>query len=131
MINHPVDLRNFFLTLSTVTNLVGSRIYALRETPPQNYTLTDGAAIVYKPRGGLQDYSSVVHTVSYMFKFYDQSELDAWNLYRTFYDAVNDAHPAGSNIYQIRQETEGQPLIEPDVEWPFVLAFFEIKYRNC
>lgn len=132
MINHPVLLRSYLAGVSAITDLTGTRIYALRNTPPENYLLSDGQAITFKPRGGRQDESGCVHTVSYQFKCYAETELLSYDLYRTLYDNMDGKHPSGTQIAQIVQEVEGQPQteLEGDVEWHFTLAFFEIKYKN-
>lgn len=124
-------MHDYVTSRTPITDLTGARVYGLRNTPPEGYTLADGQAIAFKPRGGVQDESGCVHTVSYQFKFYAATELLSYDLYRIAYGELNDAHPSG-NITQIRQEIEGQPLteLEGDVEWPFTLAFFEVRYKD-
>lgn len=122
------------LTQSDITDETGtSRIYGLRERPPAGYRPTDGKAICLKPRPYRQDYSRVVHKPSYMFTFWAETELLAWNLYRTFHGVADGARPSGSFVQQINLDLAGEPIVEEreGVNWYFTLAFYEVQFKDC
>lgn len=107
--------------------LTGNRIYAGRDTPPPGYDPSQGNAICFTSRGGNPDYPDALLIVSFQFKCYAPSELDAFTLYRTLYDAL---HTQTSDfILHAESETFGQVLEEPDTNWIFALAFFSVMLR--
>ena len=75
-------VRDYLLTKSGVTALVGSRIYAERTYPPRGWTASSGSTIVFKQRGGAPSYHSQQLEASLMFKCYGTTEVAANALYQ-------------------------------------------------
>lgn len=103
-------------------------IFAARDVPPPGYKPDDGAAITFRVRGGTPDYDDATLMPSVQFKCYGASELAAWTCYRTLYDTLHNG--VSATIARGISEVLGQPLEEPDTDWPFVLAFFRVLIRQ-
>ena len=86
-------IRDYLLTVSGVTDLVGTRIYAGRDVPPSSFSLVDdGACIAFRVRGGDEDYEGALLTPSVQFKCYGQTDLEANTVYRALDDALQVQH---------------------------------------
>lgn len=123
MVDIEGAVRDYLMSVGAVTALTGSRIYAARDVPPAGYAPSQGAAIVFKVRGGNLDYPSLHARPSLQFKCYGLSEAAAIDLYRALVDALQDLR--SWPIRHVELEILGQTLEEPDTGWVFVLAFFQ------
>lgn len=122
------QIRAYLVLSSDLTDLVGSRIYAGRNVPPVGYKPNDGDCITFLIRGGAADYDDALLNPSVQFKCYSTREIDAWALYWTVYDHLQNG--TSSTILHAESETLGQILEEPGTEWYFVLAHFTIMIRR-
>ena len=113
--------------------LVGDRVYCPRL--PENATLP---AVGFFTRGGASTpYIPDIPTPSVQFDCWAQSPIEAREVYRLLYDALqglqNQPVAIGLVDYYIlsaREEVQGQDLMDIDIPDKFrVLTFFEIKFR--
>jgi len=128
LIDVQARIRNYLLADVALVALVGARIYAGRAEPPPGYKPGDGAALVFKVRGGGLDYEDALLIPSVQFKCYGEDEVSAWMCYCALHDALHDGRSA--QILHAEAETLGQPLEEPQTEWRYVLAHFTIMMRT-
>lgn len=124
-------IRDYLLTQSGVTDLVGTHIYAGRDVPPETYALDDdGPCVTFRVRGGNEDYEGALLTPSVQFKCYGATDYEANEVYRAVDDALHVQHDATTGILHAEREVMGQPLEEPQTEWPYTLAFYLVMVRN-
>lgn len=130
MINTMTTLRTHLAAQTALTNLTGARIWAAVDYPLVGYVPADGAAIVFKGRGGPGlNYNSQLLTDSVQFKCYAATELAALDLYGVLVDVLNDGTGDGIRIAFL--ESAGQILREPEpLNWSFVLTYFRIIYDS-
>lgn len=135
MIDDHLIVRNFLATNATITTITGSRIHAGLDTPPEGWQPADGALITFKRRGNVPlDERGAALSISYQIKMYggggnvSQQILSAEGLYRAVYDALN--YGQSYEILSAQKEAGGEPLLEPDTGWPYVLAFFRAQMRK-
>lgn len=120
--------------LAVQTDLVGVLLYTGEDVPPPGYSPGDsGDCITFKVRGGDSDYEDALLRPSMQFKCYGASggvptTAASYALYRTLHDVLHGARSA--EILHCERETLGQPLREPDTEWPFVLVHFRFLLRQ-
>lgn len=131
----PDILRDYLLTQTPVTALVGTRIWAEMDEPPElspKYTPTVGPAIVFKSRGGQPDSTNAILHISWQFKVYGLNTTANNNAQRRTYRALMDAmhDPLGRGGIQANIEVAGQTLIEPGTEWKYILMFAETWMRS-
>ena len=125
MIDIEKKVRDYLVTVAPITALTSTRIYASRDTPPPGYSPDDGAALVFKTRGGtISSERSAIVNPSLQFKAYGQTEADAMDLYLALVDALEGKHPGAVRV--ALTETLGQPLEEPETQWRYVLSFFKL-----
>jgi hypothetical protein len=120
-------LTAFLLAQPGLTAVAGQRIHASLYLP-KGYKPDDGPAMIFNPRGGGQDYSSLVLSPSYQFRSFGLTQAEARRLDLALYDALNDAQCFP--IKMARMESIGQLFQEPDTGWPFVLTFYRIDFSN-
>lgn len=127
MLDTDAALTGFLLAQPGLTAVAGQRIHASLYYP-KGYEPADGPLLLFNPRGGGQDYTSLVLSPSYQFRSFGATQKEARQLDRALYDALNDAqcYP----IKMARMEAIGQLLQEPDTRWPFVLSFYRIDFSN-
>lgn len=134
MVNLSQDIYTKLSSVSAITTLVGSRIWADRNSPPESYRPNQGPAICFAARGGAVPYLSRMVRVSYKFKCYGETDhasqspqLSAFNLYSALYDALHDVPFA-----HIRHAwgSPPQPMEEFLLNWPYVLTFFDMTAIN-
>lgn len=120
-------LTAFLLAQPGLTAITGRRIHASLYWP-KGYTPDQGPLLLFNPRGGGQDYSSLVLSPSYQFRSFAATQAEARRLDRALYDNLNDkqCYP----IKMARLETIGQLFLEQDTGWPFVLSFYQISFSN-
>ena len=128
MIDALSVIRTHVLTISAVTALVGSRVYAGEDVPPAGVLPGDGDCITFNVRGGLADYDDALLNPSVQFKCYSTSALNANTLYRALYDGLQNSY--GANVTHVECEAIGQTLREPETEWPYVLSFWRFMLRQ-
>ena len=135
MIDDQKVLRDYLLTVSDVTDIVATRIYAGRDTPPEAWKPSVGACLVFKRRGNLfMDELNKTISASFQFKSYggggngNQQTLNANALHRALVDALVGAQ--SYKIWGAQKEGGGDTLIEPEARFPFVLDFFRAQLRN-
>ncbi len=121
-------IRDYLLTNGALTALVSTRIYAGRSVPPKTYAIGDGACIVFRVRGGNEDYEGALLRPSVQFKCYAVTEADADAVYRTLDDALQNGRAAA--ILYAQREVQGQPLEEGDTQWRYTLAFYQFQIRT-
>ena len=107
--------------------VVGGRIYAGTATPPNSYKPTQGACIVFDFRGGQPAYEGMERP-RLQTKTYGLTPYVAQAGYRALVDALHEVQ--GGNVRWAKLSTYGQNLLEPETDWHFVLAFFELMIRS-
>lgn len=103
-------------------------LYAGLDVPPEGYKPSSGRAIVFKTRGGLPSYEDERQWASLQFKCYGTTPLDAMTGYKNLYNTLNQS--SGSLILHAECEILGQPLHEPETNWPIVLTYFNVMVRQ-
>jgi len=127
LLDHDAALTTFLLAQPGLTAVSGRRIYASIALP-KGYVPEHGPALLFSPRGGGQDYTSLVLSVSYQCRSYGLTAAEARRLDRALYDALNEAQSCPIKL--ARMEAIGQLLQEPDTRWPFVLSFYQVYFSN-
>lgn len=122
---HPL-ITAHLLTISEVTALVGSgsaaRIWQGEDTPPMGYEPTQGAAIVFRVRGGTEDHSPHYARPSIQFKCYGPTRAAAYSLALTAKAALDNAPISGLPT----GNPEGIPnLINETNGWPMAVFFYQ------
>jgi hypothetical protein len=128
MLDENGRLYTFLLQQGALTALVSTRVYGGRDTPPKTYALSDGPCVTFRRRGGNPEYSDALLRPSFQVKCYGRSEREAGQVYRALYAALNQANTA--TMLHAECETPGQDLEEADTEWPFVLSFWRVLFRD-
>lgn len=130
MIDAPKVLLDFLLDQADLTDIVGARIWAEMDVPPQaaHYKPSDGGAIVFKRSGGNLDYSRVLLSPRWQFKCYGETTVVANTVYRKLVDVLDDR--SGPGFYKAMLDVDGQTLTEPSTGWIFTLCFFVTRMRS-
>lgn len=118
-------VRAYLASVTAVTTLVSIRIYASQNLPP-GYSVSNGPAILFGPRGGGQDYSSKMLTPSMQFRCYAATEKLARQVSNALYDALNDHSGSGIKYSRMEEGTYPTLLTEPEINWPYVISYFKI-----
>jgi hypothetical protein len=116
-------LRDFLAANAGLTALVGTRIYAERTEPPEGYKPGQGSCVCFSISGSV-DYSDAFQNCRVQFKCYGKDEVEANQVYRALYDALN--RQSGQYVRWAINQTLGQTLREPDTKWVFVLTYFSV-----
>jgi hypothetical protein len=129
MTNVESVIRAYLASVSAITALVGTRIYASQNLPA-GYKVSIGPAILLAPRGGGQDYSSKVLTPSVQFRCYAATETLARQVSSALYAALNDHAGGGFKYARLDEGTYPTLLSEPDTNWPYMLSFYQFSMAN-
>lgn len=115
-------IADYLTTVSQVTTLTGSRIWAGEDTPAKGYTPTVGGAIVFRVRGGPEDHAPHYARPSVQFKCYAATRAAAYTLALTVKAALDEMHLAGLPTGQV----ETMPNLINEVNgWPMAVFFYE------
>jgi len=104
--------------------LSGVSIYAGEDEPPAGYKPANGAAIVFRTRGGEDDDVRAVMTASIQCKCYGATPALAMGTAHKLHAALVDAK--SSKILAAERETMPMPLREPETDWPYALVFYSV-----
>lgn len=118
---HPL-IADYLATVSQVATLTGTRIWAGEDTPPKGYEPTQGRAIVFRVRGGLEDHSPHYARPSVQVKCYAPTRQTAYELALIVKAALSEMHLAG--LPSGRAETLPN-LINEVNGWPMAVFFYE------
>lgn len=121
-------VRAFLLRSPDLQDAVGSRIYAARTFPAEDYNLADGACIVFRNRSELPSYEWGLVQCSLQVKIYASSPYEASQLYRTFFQYCQ-GEGTGQILYA-EHEAGGELLVEPSTGWDFHLSYWSFLIRN-
>lgn len=133
MIDTNAIIRTYLLTDAPLAAVVSTRIYV--PIIPEKATIP---AISFFTRGGSSTpYIPPIPAPSVQFDCYGRTALEARQVYRLLYDALqgiqNVAVTIAPTTYRIlgaREEVQGQDLLDADiVNYYRVMTFFEIKIR--
>ena len=124
-------LVTYFKTQSTLTDLTTTaRIYGPPGLPAD---FTIQPAVSFFTSGGNSDlYVTELRSPSKTIKCWGSTPVEARQVYRALYQVLQGIErvTVESNIILCaEQEVEGQDLIDPDTDWPFVLTFFKVMMR--
>ena len=134
MIDAPKAIRDYIQTLTTVTAMVGTRVYPETDVLPAGKQPSDGRAICFQIRGGVMTNDDSIVLPSVQFTLWapasngESAEYRCYELYRTFVDAM--VGKGGATARYAWLETLGQTLHHPDSGWPFVLCAFRMAVAN-
>ena len=122
-------IRAYLATCTTLTALVGTRIYCPRL--PENATLP---AVGFFSRGGMSTpYIPGIVTPSVQFDCWADDPIEAREIYRALYDNLQGIQNITVGSYQIMsaiEEVQGQDLVDTEIPNYFrVLTFFSIMIR--
>lgn len=110
-------------------NLAGFSVYGGVNYPPAGWKPSDGPTAVVKVRGGPDTEARELLQPSFQVKVYGTSPKDAWTNYQAF-DAVMVDTVADTKIQHGIMEALGQPLVEGESLWDYVLAYYMVLVRN-
>lgn len=128
MIDAGDVLRDYLLTKTAITTLVGTRIWAQMTYPPAGYKPSQGAALVFRTPAGAPDYTNAHLLIFWYFKSYGATLLVASALDRALADVLFDAR--WGDILESSQEQVGRPIPEPDTDWPCILSSYATLMRS-
>jgi len=122
-------IRAYLATCTTLTALVGTRIYCPRL--PENATLP---AVSFFSRGGTSTpYIPGIVSPSVQFDCWADDPIEAREVYRALYDNLQGIQNITVGSYQIMsaiEEVQGQDLVDTEIPNYFrVLTFFSIMIR--
>lgn len=125
---HEVNALTELLThLEAQPEMSGIALYAGENYPPAPRKPSDGPSICFRPRGGVEVEESDHLFPSMQFKCFGSTPLAAWQAYMSLSQALEQP---GARIRWAGPEVTGQALREPETNWPYVLAFYQILIRN-
>lgn len=111
------------------TNLPGVTLYAGVNYPAAGWKPSDGPAVCFMVRGGLDTEERDHLLPSFQFKVYGTNPPDAWGTYQSLDSAL--VRPAADvNLIGAVMESIGQLAVEPDSNWDYVLAHYILFVRN-
>ena len=116
-------VRNYLSTVTGLTDLVQSRIFAGADLE-KGYTPSDGPAVVFSARSGNVAYHGATLRPSMQFRCFGKTRTDAGDTDRALYDALHEQ--SGPSMRWATLETMGQPLTDPDTGWFFMLSGYRI-----
>ena len=127
-----IDVNERILTylsdVSGVTDLTSTaRLYAGRDIPPKGYAPNQGAALVWKVRGGSVGAGHSHLNPSVQFKAYGLDEVAATALDRALFDAFQ--RPTTGLFKAVEVEVLGQLIEEPQTGWVAVLSFYKFWFK--
>lgn len=118
---HPL-ISTYLAGVSQVNAVTGARIWAGEDTPPKGYEPTQGGAIVFRVRGGLEDHSAHYARPSVQFKCYAATRVLAYSLALTVKAVLDDAPIPGLPTGKV----ETLPNLINEVNgWPMAVFFYE------
>jgi hypothetical protein len=133
-----VRIRDFLLLHTSLTSVVGQRIYASRELPPEYHPdpsendpeKTDkGPGILFWIRGGPRDYTRRIQECDVWFECYALDEITAQTLAEiTLFDILDCKK--GQYILFAHQDIEPQITRSPDTDWNMSVVPYTIRVRN-
>lgn len=131
MIDVAATLSTLLLADAGLAALVGTRIWGGTDVPIRGYTPADGAAVVFRRRGGttLGEQRTALVAPSIQFKIYGATDLAADAAYRALFDFL-DTSPLPWPLRAATAESLGVPLEEPVTGWPFILTFYQLTFAN-
>lgn len=133
MIDPTTIVKTYLGTNAALTALIGTRQWGGRSVPVTRYRPEQGGALVYRARGGpppTDEFSKLLR-VSYQFKCYGATEVAANAVNGALFDALEGA--AYGAMIHAGLEVAGQELRERAMEpndWPYVLVFYLLHFRN-
>lgn len=107
-----------------LSTTLGTRIHADVDSPPAGYTPADGPCFCFKVRGGDDDDTQAVQSVSMQFKVYGATAIEARQAYRDLHNVLKNAKT--SKILSSWREALGITLSEPDTGWLYVLVYYSL-----
>lgn len=110
--------------LEAQAGMSGISIYAGEDEPPAGYEPGDGAAIVFKTRGGEDDDVRAVMKPSLQFKCYGSTPAVAMQTAHKLHAALVDAK--NKNIMAAERESMPVTLREPETDWPYALVYYSM-----
>jgi hypothetical protein len=120
-----------------IQQLVSDRVYSPRL--PKNLTGDQEIpkSIVLGVRGGQGNRRNNIPEVapSFEFKCYGETMEAAWEVFRALHDFLFGKQNvwisvASAYLIDATEDTFGQSVIDPRTNWPFVLAFWTLKFRS-
>lgn len=131
MIDAPKVLSDFLTANSDLHDLVGARIWAEYNTPPEaaHYKPSQGAGMVFKGAGGGMEAADTVLRSRWQFKVYGADSYVIRAAYLALVTALHDVRGRGG-ISSSSLEVPGTMLAEPDSGWLFMLTFFETRMKS-
>ncbi len=128
MIDSISALLRYLQADSTLVGLVSMSGIVAGIDPPLEYDPANGPIVLFSPRGGTPDFSDVVLYQSFQFQCIGLTDIVASSVYRALFDALTN--PKGFRIAGAACEALGQLTAYPETEWPTMLTFFQIQFRN-
>ena len=127
MIDPEKTLRAYLA--ARLTGTFGSRVYAGRNLP-DGYKISDGPAVLFATRSGMQEFHSQTWWASMTLRIYAATEAAARSAAEDVFEEINDQQD-GKLIY-MRMEDGTLPTLlrETDTNWPFVLMYVRIYVRE-
>jgi hypothetical protein len=129
MIDIEATIRAYLVTLTDLTAIFGTRIYAARSLPP-GYRAEQGAALLMTIRGGGQEYHSQLYLPSVQLRAYAATEEEVRAASMAIYDALNDTKARGFAWIRMEDGTLPVLLNEPGTNWPYMLSYYSIQVLN-
>ena len=129
MINTSLNLQGFLAANTGVIALAADRIWANIDLPP-SYAPKDGPAVLVYPRGGTFDHTALILTESFNIQCFGLEPANAWDLYRAIVDALQYASSFLFNIKGADLEQSAVPLQDPETQWFYTLAFYQVMFVN-
>lgn len=132
MLDVPGAIRDFLISVPSVVDKFGNRIWAERNLPPETYRPDSGPAIAFRIRGGVVD--APIFWPSVQFKVYggcgEGAEITAQQCYRVLYDALQNNKRCP--VCTANPETMQVTLQERDTvpAWTYVLSFWTLFIKD-
>ena len=133
MIDPVAAIRTYLASLSAITALTSTRIYAEMTNPPAGYTPSAGRALCFKVRPGSFVTNedgllsiSVILTCWAAASSTERAEQRCWALWV----AVVGALGGGATVRHCEVETTGETIYDPDTGWPYVFGTVRMALDN-
>ena len=128
MIDAQTALRTYLLQASPLLTLLGGNYVYWPELPSTRSG--DTKNVVFRASGGSTDPYLRSQDLRIAFRCYGESALEAMRVYRALYDRLHltqNLIVGDVGFHGIDEEVPGEPLEDPETNWPFVFAVYSCR----
>lgn len=129
MIDAHSALRTHLITASPLRTLLGGDHVYWPELPASLSSAMPRKAISFRFSGGQTDPYLRAQRARVTLRCWGESSYEAMGVYRALYDRLHDSQNfivGDVGFHGAFESVPGEPLEDPDTDWPFVFAVYDI-----